>query len=874
MNFHSFKRHCVLLSVYTLTFVTHACNKPASPSGSSRTTPPPSTTTTTTKEDTTLASLSFQPLSTTSVYTSEAGTNNCVSFAVKGLTDKNTPAKGASINISLLGVATEELKDWGILSSPVTVGDNGLAEGTFCAAMKTGKRTLIAESGKLKANSGEITISTKPFYTFEYRNSDFDYTSDKPKEVLKLNLLDSGPNDCGNVFFQLKKLDNPVAGVTIKFKSDFSYPAGTKFRPKASNEISYETDPTNNQKFLSYTATSDTDGLFKIPLCAGQLPGAVIVYADYTDEYGKFSQAKSPPISISSGVANLSTIALSFDETNARTLKALFNNETPKPIDFSIKLGSVFGGSLSQANQVYVYSESGSFPSGNVGVPDSSGSVKFSMLATYNGSARPTPVHLFEDSSAQSTCDPEAIAIELNARPAITADKLVKDSYYKIVDPGNTAFTSIGASSNAVATVFKATGPGTGTGTAKLASFSYAELAKNWRSTLTYTTRGQETFNDANRNGKYDTGGDGFWDKNHDGTYTKGVDAVTVFGSVAAGCRCLKSDGTPNNTAPTTGIQSKPCTESLTSPSCFRPNSEWFIDLPTPFVDANENGIFDPFVDANLNGVYEPDIDVQNMDRLIGDVYSEPNGKRDLDTVIWKSLVLPIYTGTSPYSLVRSHIKIDSKLTPSGSPDSETETKPVLDYFKNLADRNLNTFRKDYIDYLEHAEEPLNDSNMIGNGPNGYFGYRWFTAKGICGTPLPGGTKIEATEELVEEVYGDRGVAIHFYQQPGDGKLDPSRRLLLQSGGENTAEINFNIPDHPSASLGYPIEYSIEVPPCTRAVEGGVGVWCARMIRDIFLKVDTDRINTRITIPEYDAVTCNTPKIKNKASGTCDDPPS
>ncbi len=49
---------------------------------------------------------------------------------------------------------------------------------------------------------------------------------------------------------------------------------------------------------------------------------------------------------------------------------------------------------------------------------------------------------------------------------ATTAGNFVVDKYYKITTAGNTSFTGIGAANNNVGTIFKATGVGSGTGTA------------------------------------------------------------------------------------------------------------------------------------------------------------------------------------------------------------------------------------------------------------------------------------------------------------------------------------------------------------------------------------------------------------------------
>jgi len=56
---------------------------------------------------------------------------------------------------------------------------------------------------------------------------------------------------------------------------------------------------------------------------------------------------------------------------------------------------------------------------------------------------------------------------------ATTAGSFVVDKYYTILTVGNTSFTGIGASANTVGIIFKATGVGSGTGTANVESIPW-----------------------------------------------------------------------------------------------------------------------------------------------------------------------------------------------------------------------------------------------------------------------------------------------------------------------------------------------------------------------------------------------------------------
>ena len=56
---------------------------------------------------------------------------------------------------------------------------------------------------------------------------------------------------------------------------------------------------------------------------------------------------------------------------------------------------------------------------------------------------------------------------------SVTAGAFVVDKYYKILTVGNTSFTGVGASANTVGVIFKATGVGSGTGTAYVEKIPY-----------------------------------------------------------------------------------------------------------------------------------------------------------------------------------------------------------------------------------------------------------------------------------------------------------------------------------------------------------------------------------------------------------------
>jgi len=780
-----------------LALVTSCQKNPADSGATSRT---GTKTNSSTSTDTTL---SFESTTPTTLYTSEVKTNYCSTFIVKAKNSAGASVSGVKIELSLSGVSKEEVATWGTLPATLTTGADGLASGQFCSASKVGTAILVANykdaAGKSStANSSPIQITLKPLYTLTYKGSNLTTLGAAATDPIKMNLFESGPSDCGNIEFSLKMGEDPLADVQLKFQSDLGYPSGTKLRLRASTDIPYEVDAQTQRKFLSYTATSNSDGVFTIPICAGSLPGGLIVYANYTDAFGKTIYVKSPSITVGAGFASLLNLGLGFNSTNARTLRALFNNETPTPLEFTTQINSKLGGRLSVLDPISVHLESGgvTFDNNTGGIPDDNGAVKFSVIASHNGSYRPTPVYYFDSASAQSSCNPIGIANSL-ASP-----------------------TSV---------------------------FLFKDLARNWRSTMVYTTRGQEPYVDANDNKKYDVGGDGFWDKDQDGTYTRGIDAVTYFGSLPAtpACRCLENP----SSAPVAGVQATPCTENPSLSSCFRSNSEWFIDLPTPFIDADENG------------KYEATVNDSDMDRLIGDSYQNPNGQRDGDTTIWKSTTLPVYTGTSIYSMTRAGITKGpgtSAITPISQP-STLEYNPALEYlgWPLSEPRHANA----YTTITPTSNDWESD-------------WRYVHAQGICGTPIPGGAELKINIVSRPALASDRAVTGHIYIQDGDYTLDPSRQLLVDATGASTAKMNFNSSDHPAAQASFPVEYELKVSPCSRTPAGGQGKWCSSSQYEILTTVDTTTVHSWLTVGEIDESTCVTPTWKkNMTTFNCESCP-
>ena len=124
--------------------------------------------------------------------------------------------------------------------------------------------------------------------------------------------------------------------------------------------------------------------------------------------------------------------------------------------------------------------------SNNTGAPvlgfaKSRGTAPASFAIVQNGD--PLGIFVFSgDNGKDLNSQGASITASVDSDVAYASSDLVKDTDYRIVTAGTTDFTAIGAANNNVGTVFTATGPGTGTGTAILDS-------GNMPARLTFATR-------------------------------------------------------------------------------------------------------------------------------------------------------------------------------------------------------------------------------------------------------------------------------------------------------------------------------------------------------------------------------------------------
>ena len=665
--------------------------------------------------------LEAQALDVQEILTSDSDGESCLDFTVIVRDTGGSPLADVSVDFSLV---MQSNADTGALN-PTSMAS--LADGTattrYCAGTAVGRANLQASASSTTVNSDTFTIGKKGEYVLEFLGSTVEpqvSQGEGEEPVVSLNLADSGPYDCTNLSFSMKKSGTPVGGMELTFSTQDDPPRGVKLAKKNEDGDFVKNDETGKMRAV-YTATSSATGVFSVPFCAGVSLGTAVVSASMEDDDGLTVSVSSPVIRIAGGITNHANFSLTFDAENGRTLKGYFNTNSNSSLVTRVKLDSRQDGDAIRDYPIQLIAETGKADLLNAGRADpATGEAGFEMRALHMVDHYAYRKHAFlANPDAASRCDPEAVAASL----------------------GNDANLN----------------------------FSYRNLAENWRSTVVYAVRGQEHYYDENHNGVYDGNGDGFWDKNQNGVF----DADDV----------LTYDANGNNV--------------------FDYNGEWFIDLPTPFVDVDENGAYD-----------------SNRDVLMGDTYQAPNGVRDADTIIWKYEVYPIYMGMSPYSLTHQSIYGDLNVRPT----------------TNLV--SSGTLFAGSID----------DDELFGAGANAATRAqstsiaKFIYAHGVCGNLLPGGTKISASSQAVRPAnYGERSPIITFSIQGDDIYREASRRLLKGSNqGAANAVINFNAVDHPRAEQGYPIDFQIYVPDCSNActgdlVSGSSGIACDSQTYDVTL---------------------------------------
>jgi len=773
-----------------------------------------------TKATTVAEDLTIGTPSTSELFTKEAGENGCATIQVTALS-KSEPLANAKVSVSVQ--ASAAMDDVGTVKpSDGISGADGKIEFAYCSGAAEGRVALVFKSGTFMKNSAIITVTRKPIYRFVYVRSDADPllagadAAAKP-ESLFLNLFDSGPQDCTTVYFKLTKSDKPVSAVTVRFRTQVDPPKRMKLEKRDGTGLS-AVDTLSQKKYAYFDAKSTGAGEFAVPVCAGVSLGSILISGTYTDEESRSYTVNSPVIRITAGLTNYINMSLTFDPANARTLRAYYNTNSDYLVKFNVELGARQDGEAISDYPVLVASEVGRIDIANEGkINADKGNVAVQLHALHLSDNYPFLVY------PQTTVNGKLVSDQVFRAGTTT--------YYEAqtrCDPKDLADWAA-AKGGAFATD----------------GIKYADLRQNWRSTLVYAIRGQEHYNDENKNGVYDGGGYGFWDKNQNGIFD-GTDTITY-------------DPTGTNNA-----------------ANFNYKGEWFIDMPSPFIDVNENNEFDDKVDI-----------------VIGDAYQAPNGKRDADTTVWKYEYFPVSMGPSPYSIMRQ------KIFANTTADLYNVYEPNVDL---RASRLMGASGVTYPVFGAHliaaynaaghakAGGPLDAEDFWVGGTNthtfgGIYQFAIF-AHDICGNVLPGGSSLELSfRETKTAEYGTRAPMGRFFIQDPDIYYEPARRLLKEASGGSTTILNFNASDHISKENSYPIIGSLAIPACSNACTGAVtasGVACDSWEGYANLSVkepDLDQtkqmehltISRYMTIPAVKTCTCATGAYFSKGVCLCMD---
>jgi hypothetical protein len=808
----------------------------------------------------------------------------CTNDFIVTVTKGGAPKEGENVTFAV--APTVSTTDFGkVEPSSGTTNAAGQVTAKYCAGDTETKVVITAKAGEKEAASPQIEVVKKPTYTFTYVGTEdqdassstfvpalLNFLADTttlalttpntptPAEAVKLNLLGGG-KDRINLLFAATVSGVAYAGASATFRSQFDFPIGSKLA-LCTDTATTAKDTVTNKTYLQYTAVGNSAGVFRVPVCAARMPGNLLVTGILTAGTGvgaKTIRAEANAIRFEGGLANYGNMSASFDTVNAKVMKASFVSNTGVAMNFQARLQSRLDGVLANENPLGVLTEYGKVTLTNDGTPSQDGTVAFTIEPLNSSGQRPL---------------------------RITSKAISNGTDYDIMcTPSKFSDTS---------------------------AIVFSDLAKDWRSTVMYYVKGQEQYFDANFNGQYDIANSvGFWDRNQNGVFDcsdEGVCDMITF--VDPNKTDNDLTGVTVGKVPfSTGCPTTTCLTQLQQSAIYK--HDWFIDMSSPFVDADENG-----------DQRETDGTPQLSEYVVGDTFQPPNGRLDSEAYIWKSFVLPLYVGTSPYAMTHRTISkdlsrvfkwvdatnndLDSSYAgglakffkdtgydqtlwdSTASSGDATSTDPTLaNHEHNItgADKTLFGCHTNFNPTTPDARHCKRASILIPDATPGtsithQAGAtiaRYFFAQGTCGSPLPGGTELKVSfwkdgSESEVLTAGGRKVSAHFYMQPNDWTLEPSRRLLSEAVGKNTAKINLDPLGHPASKYSYPIQFFINVSACTTACTGEVlteGNYCPAVNASAHLTADSDSIGEWLSIGMVKTCTCVAKAIFNNGACSC-----
>jgi hypothetical protein len=257
---------------------------------------------------------------------------------------------------------------------------------------------------------------------------------------------------------------------------------------------------------------------------------------------------------------------------------------------------------------------------------------------------------------------------------------------------------------------------------------------------------------------------------------------------------------------------------------------------------------------------------------------------------------MPVFAGASPYSLTHRVISSDTSLTFTAidADGTNSDTTAGLDSFFKKSGYYDSLWNNPGVDdddtYKGSVQETLfgcwataaPGAQQCLDASLGFFAgqtlpatlrqtglaSRYFFAQGTCGAPLPGSTKITTNVDVLypTTAVGARTPLVRFFMQPGDSAVEPHRRLLSKAEGGSEAVINFDPTLHPTKDFSYPVQFFVELPPCTNACTGDLRIdlsktnlYCDAQGGRIYLNVQTD-LGARV---------CACPEGWQNRGGTC-----
>ena len=755
--------------------------------------------------------------------------------------------------------ATALLACWCSVVAPLTSGCNAGGAASSAGATRAGgggsstdtssetgggQTTSTTSTTSRQATAAVFALNFIKMTTQDGNAFAFPTTRAASATTAALDLLGGGDYDCAYAQFQLTrngKAHGTLAGV---FSLSMNPPTNVRLAVKGANGT-FPSPQSPYTDYTTYAVTPVAAGVYNVPVCAGTQRGSftlrgVVDYPDeLTGETKSVAVTTPPTISVGGGLVNYKNMSLSFNTVNSRTLIGSFSNDaSSQTLNFTLNLGSRVDGAPTTENPVQAYSETGRVTLGNNGVPSSEGTVSIGVQILHMASDRP---HLVNDYVS-------------GANEAITGHNSdTSDSVSLVNSDANNRCDVLQLAKSAAWTD---TSP---PGASKV--IRYRDIALNWMTTLVYSIRGQESFNDVLGSGVYDYSAtnQGFVDRNQNGSYDQAfTDPVTSQPRAAE------------------EIWVNGVKQSATT--AFIPGGKWYIDMQKPYIDYDDDGAYTKGTDLALECA------TGNLDAngKCNDV--NPNGKRDAATTIWKSLKIPIYMGTNQIALTHNAIESAWYNSTTGNSNVAVQTGSLLDatvqYFFDRYRSENNSLADDFHDssgvvsYGAGAPFLLNDSSHLGavflGDPGAQRTSIFFFAQSMCGTPLPGGSDIEVTTSQVGATpTGSRAVTAKIYMQPGDTLYDSKRAFLVTGSGatvNNKAKVNADVIDHPAGYHSYPVLIYLELPACTRTTSSG----CPANQNKIECPAESKSINVKVTTPlESSGITVTGTVAIPAVSGSC-----